>query len=58
MVALITGAGKGIGFKTTELFRNNGYKVIITGRNEQKLMDASGRLDSNEIGRASCRERV
>lgn len=47
MVALITGASKGIGFKTAELFRNNGYKVIITGRNEQKLMDAVGRLGSN-----------
>ena len=47
MVALITGASKGIGFKTAELFRTNGYKVIITGRNEQKLIDAVGRLDSN-----------
>ena len=47
MVALITGASKGIGFKTAELFRTNGYKVIITGRNEQKLIDAVGRLGSN-----------
>ena len=47
MVALITGASKGIGFKTAELFRTNGYKVIITGRNEQKLIDEVGRLDSN-----------
>lgn len=47
MVVLITGGSKGIGFKTAELFRDNGYKVIITGRNEQKLIDAVERLGSN-----------
>ncbi len=42
--ALITGGNKGIGFASAKLFLENGYNVIITGRNEEKLRDAVSRL--------------
>ena len=60
MVALITGASKGIGFKTAELFRTNGYKVIITGRNEQKLIDAAGILEqkSSQLSQQNLQRRM
>ncbi len=34
---LITGGAAGIGFEATKQFLSNGAKVIITGRNQQKL---------------------
>ncbi|MDY4213286.1 MAG: SDR family oxidoreductase [Eubacteriales bacterium] len=47
MVALISGANKGIGFATANLFLSKGYKVVITGRNEKKLLEAKERLGNN-----------
>ena len=44
MVALMTGASKGIGFATAKLFVRKGYKVIITGRNEKKLIEAKEKI--------------
>ncbi len=41
---LITGGGSGIGFETTRLLSKNGNKVIIVGRNEQKLHEAAAKL--------------
>lgn len=41
---LITGANKGIGFASAENFLKEGYRVIITGRNEKHLLDAISRL--------------
>lgn len=38
-VALITGGSSGIGFSIAEAFNKAGAKVIIAGRNEQKLAD-------------------
>lgn len=40
MTVLITGAGKGIGFATAKVFSENGYHVILGGRNEEKLIAA------------------
>src|SRR5580765_3706427 len=37
---LITGGGSGIGLETAKLLSRNGNKVIIVGRNEQKLQEA------------------
>lgn len=42
--ALITGGNSGIGFTSAETFIANGAKVIITGRNEEKLKEAVAQL--------------
>lgn len=43
---LITGANKGIGFASAKLFLNNGYNVILAGRNEERLIAAKARLNN------------
>ncbi len=50
-IALITGGSSGIGFAIAEKFCQNGFKIIIAGRNEEKLRDAAGRL-TKKGGRA------
>jgi len=37
MIAFITGATAGIGRATAEIFANNGYNIIITGRRKDRL---------------------
>ena len=44
---LITGANKGIGFATAKKFLSEGYNVIISGRNEERLKAAKERLGGN-----------
>ena len=44
-IALITGATSGIGQACAHRFAQNGYAVIITGRNEQKLSDIKKELE-------------
>jgi uncharacterized oxidoreductase len=46
---LVTGGGSGIGFAIARLFSRNGNKVIITGRNEEKLKAAAGQLNVGYI---------
>lgn len=46
--ALVTGGGGGIGFAIAKKYCEEGASVIITGRNEEKLASACGR-----IGRAA-----
>ena len=41
---LITGGSSGIGFEMARQFSKRDNKVIITGRNEQKLHEAEGKL--------------
>ncbi|MDJ0622818.1 MAG: SDR family NAD(P)-dependent oxidoreductase [Desulfocapsaceae bacterium] len=36
-VAIITGAGSGIGAATAKRFVNDGYLVVLNGRTEEKL---------------------
>jgi len=41
-VALVTGGGSGIGLAIAESLAKEGCRVVITGRNEQKLRDVAG----------------
>ena len=50
--ALITGGNGGIGFAIADAFLRAGAKVIISGRNKEKLNDAVTRLSSK--GSVSC----
>lgn len=36
-VALITGSSSGIGAATAKLFAKRGFKVVVTGSNEEKV---------------------
>jgi 3-hydroxy acid dehydrogenase/malonic semialdehyde reductase len=46
MIALVTGATSGIGKSTAEIFAENGYDVIITGRREDRLSELKKELES------------
>ncbi len=43
---LITGGSAGIGFELAKQFSQLGNKVLITGRNEEKLKQAAGQLEN------------
>jgi uncharacterized oxidoreductase len=43
---LLTGGGSGIGFETAKLLSTKGNKVIIIGRNENKLIEAAQTLQN------------
>lgn len=47
-VALITGSTSGIGAATAELFAEQGYHVIITGRNEARAQEVCERIQDAE----------
>ncbi len=40
-IAVITGGNTGMGYQTARSLALQGYKVIATGRDEQKLKDAA-----------------
>ena len=45
-VVIITGGSSGIGLACAEVFAREGAKVVITGRNEQRLLQAVSQLKS------------
>lgn len=45
-VTIITGGGKGIGFGLAKAFAREGSNLLITGRNEGRLLEAKERLES------------
>jgi NAD(P)-dependent dehydrogenase (short-subunit alcohol dehydrogenase family) len=49
-IAVVTGGGKGIGFAIAKEFVSDGWQVVITGRDESALHEASRQLG----GAASC----
>lgn len=49
-IALITGGNSGIGYATAEKFISEGATVVITGKNEQSVKDATEKLGNNAIG--------
>lgn len=54
-IVLVTGGGSGIGFSIVKQFLENGAKVIITGRNEEKLQKAIEKLqDAGEVTYQIC----
>ena len=50
-IALITGGSSGIGFAIARRFLDEGYTVIITGRNKEKLESAVNQLGKGCYGR-------
>ncbi|MCJ8280765.1 MAG: SDR family NAD(P)-dependent oxidoreductase [Rivularia sp. ALOHA_DT_140] len=49
--AVITGGTTGIGFATAKQFIEEGARVIITGRNEERLREAVEKLGKKAIAR-------
>ena len=49
MIVLITGATSGIGLACARKFAANGDKLILTGRNEQRLAEIKKELDAEVI---------
>lgn len=48
-VALITGAGEGIGFETAGQLGLKGFQVIVAGRNQQQMEQAAMKLQNEKI---------
>jgi NAD(P)-dependent dehydrogenase (short-subunit alcohol dehydrogenase family) len=48
-VALVTGASRGIGYGVAEALVARGDRVCITGRNEEALKEAVGRLGADRV---------
>ena len=57
MKALVTGATSGIGKKIAEKLSERGWKLILTGRNEEVLTEMKNRLGNTEIISADLSER-
>ena len=45
-IALVTGASSGIGAATAKIFAKNGYRVIVTGRRQDRLAELKEKLEA------------
>lgn len=48
-VAIITGAGSGIGAATAKRFAKDGYAVVLNGRTKEKLEKIAAEIDSENV---------
>jgi NADP-dependent 3-hydroxy acid dehydrogenase YdfG len=48
-LAVVTGGSSGIGFATAERFVSEGARVVISGRNADKLAQAAKKLGDNAL---------
>lgn len=48
-IAVVTGAGAGIGRATVRMLASYGFDIALLGRNVQRLQDASDELEANAI---------
>ena len=53
-VAVVTGAGTGIGRAVAEAFAREGAAVALLGRREEKLLDVAARLPGDRVLACSC----
>jgi NAD(P)-dependent dehydrogenase (short-subunit alcohol dehydrogenase family) len=49
-VAVVTGGNSGIGLATAKLFRAEGAKVVISGRNQKTLDEAAKSIGGDVLG--------
>ena len=49
---LVTGSTRGIGLSVAEKFHSNGWNVCLNGRNQDKLMEISERLNKERSNSA------
>jgi len=48
-VAIVTGAGSGIGAATVKRFVRDGYKVVLNGRTKEKLQSVADSIDGDRV---------
>ena len=53
-VAIVTGSTRGIGLEIAKVFGEEGYAVVLSGRNEESLAKVKSEFEAKGIKVASC----